>query len=92
MSQIDINLLETKKLTTIIPNKIESYRKIEQDMNKKLNTQLSNAFLEFYVNTFGDVYSSVFIQANGTFNKKKYIESKPEKFQKFFEQVIYKFA
>jgi hypothetical protein len=87
--QIDINLLETKKLTTIIPNQIENYRKLEKDINNKLNIQISNAFLEFYVNIFGDVYSSILIQANGTFNKKKYVESKSEKFQKFFEQVLY---
>ncbi|CAF0739726.1 unnamed protein product [Brachionus calyciflorus] len=84
---IDLNYVENQKLCRITKTDLYSLERMEESLIRKLNFKICDAFLEFYVNIFGDL--TLFIKKQTKkFNKIAYLDTINEKDLPFYKQVI----
>jgi hypothetical protein len=53
LSKVDFNLLQTKKILSPVLMNFESIEEFHRKITHDLNAEISNIFLEFYINLFG---------------------------------------
>jgi hypothetical protein len=86
LEQIDMNIIINDSLLSPTNVTWLSHRCRINSLKNDLNLKISEIFLEFLVETFGDLYSFIKTQTK-SFNMKKYLDSQSKEDYSFYKQV-----